>query len=130
MKNSIILASFIFFIFLLFYSSTSAREGHVYGHGYYGNFYFGHNHFRPHQHLGLHFGYPLINYSYIHTPTITIVKEIEAPVTYIEKQPKPREEPLKAANYWYYCKKPAAYYPEVESCPGGWVQLVPRKIPN
>ena len=27
--------------------------------------------------------------------------------------------------YWY-CLDPAGYYPDVQSCPGGWVQVVPN----
>ena len=27
--------------------------------------------------------------------------------------------------YWY-CRDPAGYYPDVQACPGGWVQVVPN----
>lgn len=28
-------------------------------------------------------------------------------------------------NYSYYCNNPAGYYPEVPSCPSGWLRVVP-----
>jgi hypothetical protein len=28
--------------------------------------------------------------------------------------------------YWYYCEGAQAYYPYVQQCPGGWLQVVPR----
>lgn len=28
-------------------------------------------------------------------------------------------------NYSYYCNDPAGYYPEVPSCPSGWLRVVP-----
>lgn len=28
-------------------------------------------------------------------------------------------------SYWYYCQDPKGYYPYVQSCPGGWVQVTP-----
>ena len=34
------------------------------------------------------------------------------------------------ANYWYYCADPAGYYPYVQSCPRGWMQVVPQNVPN
>lgn len=38
-----------------------------------------------------------------------------APMTYIE-QPQ--------QGYWHYCPQSGAYFPQVQTCPGGW-QLVP-----
>ncbi len=32
--------------------------------------------------------------------------------------------------YWYYCPDPGAYYPYVQSCPRGWVQVVPESPPK
>lgn len=29
------------------------------------------------------------------------------------------------SNYWYYCRNPAGYYPAVQTCPSGWLQVVP-----
>ena len=40
-----------------------------------------------------------------------------APTYYIE-QPQP--------GYWHYCPSANAYYPHVQTCPGGW-QLVPAQ---
>lgn len=40
------------------------------------------------------------------------------PSTYVERPP--------ASQYWHYCQDPAGYYPEVQQCPGGWIQVPPR----
>jgi Spy/CpxP family protein refolding chaperone len=31
------------------------------------------------------------------------------------------------SNYWYYCPNPAGYYPDVQTCPEGWLQVVPNR---
>lgn len=42
-----------------------------------------------------------------------------APSTYIQQAPAP-------PAYWYYCQNPAGYYPAVQTCPGGWMTVVPQ----
>jgi hypothetical protein len=32
---------------------------------------------------------------------------------------------MPAPQYWYYCTAAAAYYPYVQSCPGGWELVLP-----
>jgi hypothetical protein len=49
------------------------------------------------------------------------------PPEYIE-QPAPSQEPAPA--YWYYCPAVDNYYPYVETCPGGWQQVVPQQPPS
>ena len=41
-------------------------------------------------------------------------------------QPAPSAE---APRYWYYCKDPEGYYPNVKSCPKGWMKVVPPAQP-
>lgn len=31
-----------------------------------------------------------------------------------------------ANQWWYYCTQPAGYYPYVQQCPAGWIQVSPR----
>ena len=31
-----------------------------------------------------------------------------------------------ASNYWYYCRDPAGYYPDMLTCPSAWLQVVPN----
>ena len=31
------------------------------------------------------------------------------------------------SNYWYYCSNPAGYYPDVQTCPSEWLQVVPNQ---
>ncbi len=33
------------------------------------------------------------------------------------------------ADFSYYCNAPAGYYPEVPSCPSGWLRVVPGEAP-
>jgi hypothetical protein len=30
------------------------------------------------------------------------------------------------SSYQWYCRDPAGYYPDVQSCPSGWLQVVPN----
>ena len=34
------------------------------------------------------------------------------------------------SDYWYYCQNPQGYYPYVNSCPGGWMKVVPQPPPG
>ena len=29
-------------------------------------------------------------------------------------------------NYWYYCAQAGCYYPYVQSCPAGWMKVMPN----
>jgi|OpeIllAssembly_1097287.scaffolds.fasta_scaffold277460_2 hypothetical protein len=44
---------------------------------------------------------------------------------YIQQDPAPPS----ATQYWYYCQNAGAYYPYVQDCPGGWMQVVPSPNP-
>ena len=37
----------------------------------------------------------------------------------------PLYPPAPADPYWYYCRAANAYYPYVQSCPGGWERYLP-----
>jgi len=45
------------------------------------------------------------------------------PVYVVPSQPPP-------INYWYYCQNPQGYYPYINSCPGGWMKVVPEQQPR
>ena len=32
------------------------------------------------------------------------------------------------SSYWYYCRDPAGFYPDVQTCPSGWLQRVPNSL--
>jgi hypothetical protein len=34
------------------------------------------------------------------------------------------------SNYWYYCRDPAGYYPDVQTCASEWLQVVPIQAPD
>jgi Domain of unknown function (DUF4124) len=31
------------------------------------------------------------------------------------------------SNYWYYCPDSGGYYPDAQTCPSGWLQVVPNR---
>jgi hypothetical protein len=72
---------------------------------YYSPYYYGH--------YGGYYGYapPVV----VTPPPVVVTPP---PTSYIERAP--------AAQYWHYCQDPAGYYPDVQQCPGGWVQVPPR----
>lgn len=46
---------------------------------------------------------------------------------YVEPAPAPEaEEP----RYWYYCREPKGFYPDVKRCPKGWLKVVPPENPS
>ncbi len=61
---------------------------------------------------------PPYYYPYYYPP---VVIERPDPPVYIE-QP----QPAPAVGYWYYCRSPGGYYPNVRECPGGWLKVLPR----
>ena len=48
------------------------------------------------------------------------------PPVYIEQSPAPAAP---EQQYWYYCPGSTTYYPYVEDCPGGWLQVAPQPPP-
>ncbi len=37
----------------------------------------------------------------------------------------PPPPPRPVARFYYYCRNPEGYYPQVPSCPGGWLRVLP-----
>lgn len=33
------------------------------------------------------------------------------------------------SDYWYYCDNPRGFYPYTQSCPGGWMKVIPETAP-
>ncbi len=60
--------------------------------------------------------YPYYGYPYYYPPTI-----VTTPPVYIQQSPPVTQQ--YAPGYWYYCSKPAGYYPYIKECPGGWQQV-------
>ncbi len=80
-----------------------SRHGHDGGHSY---------HYYHHAWDALVLGWGFFGSPYRY-PTARVP---DAPPTYIQ-QP----------NYWYYCTNPKGYYPYVDECPRGWMQVVPQR---
>ena len=64
--------------------------------------------------------YPYYGYPYSPAPPVAVQP---APVY---EQPAPAPQ---AAAYWYYCQNPPGYYPYIQQCPAGWLQVVPPATP-
>jgi hypothetical protein len=75
--------------------------------------------------------YPYGYYPYAAYPPV-VVTQPAAPTVYIEQgspAPDNRQQSTSTpgqSNDWYYCHKPAGYYPYVQTCPEGW-QRVPSQ---
>jgi hypothetical protein len=53
-----------------------------------------------------------------------------APTVAVEQQPQQyTDSGEQQSDYWYYCQNPQGYYPYVQSCPGGWMKVVPQTTP-
>jgi hypothetical protein len=98
--------------------------GHRGPHGYYGHRgHWSHYHrpyWGPRIFIGGVFPGPWYPYGYYGPPAVVV----PAPSRdYDPPAPPPPEE------YWYYCRNPEGYYPYVETCPGGWMKVVPDTVP-
>ena len=62
-------------------------------------------------------------YGYPYYPYYNPAPVIEQPSTEMYAVPAPQRsvEP----TYWYYCRVPEGYYPNVKRCPDGWMKVVP-----
>jgi hypothetical protein len=84
------------------------------GWGYYGGYGI----------YGPAYGYGFPYYSY---PRVVPVPA-EPPV-YIEQEQSRHPEgdaSTLPSNYWYYCQSTQGYYPAVQACPEGWIQVAPQ----
>jgi hypothetical protein len=53
-----------------------------------------------------------------------------APAVVVPQQPQVYvQQNQQESDYWYYCQNPQGYYPYINSCPGGWMKVVPETVP-
>jgi hypothetical protein len=96
---------------------------HHHHHGFHGKHFHGSFFFGPRVYVGprvypyYYYGYPRYYgyYGYVAPPSVVVTPP---PTTYVER---PR-----ATQFWHYCQDPAGYYPDVQQCPAGWIQVPPR----
>ncbi|HSE02682.1 MAG TPA: hypothetical protein VLK35_00910 [Methylomirabilota bacterium] len=104
------------------------HRGHHHGghHGFHGKHFYGHSSFFGPRFYGPrwypYYAYPRPfygGYYYGYAPVVTPppVVVTPPPTPYVERP---------SSQYWHYCHDPAGYYPEVQQCPGGWIQVPPR----
>jgi hypothetical protein len=76
--------------------------------------------------------YPYYAYPSAYQPVV--VTQPAGPTVYVEQsqQPQQLQQPQQAvpaqAGDWYYCRKPAGYYPYVRNCEKAW-ERVPSQPP-
>jgi hypothetical protein len=56
-----------------------------------------------------------------------VVLATEAPVHYVERGDTAVAAPAGQSD-WYYCRSPQGYYPEIQTCPGGWMRAPARPV--
>jgi hypothetical protein len=88
----------------------------------------GHGHRGGHASFGLYFGAPLAT-PYYYPPAYyyppryyypaPVVVTPAAPTYYLQQDTPPPPP----AGYWYYCRDPQGYYPQVPQCPTPWQQV-------
>jgi hypothetical protein len=131
----------IFFSLILTLSWISSSYAYRGGRGFYNRPFIGGYGYSPgfYRHYmgygsypGIYYSSPIVNYSYIQRPPPVVVRkvvrEVEVPMSeYIELPAEQISSTKKDdANYWYYCRKTDAYYPKVETCSSGWMQVIPH----
>jgi hypothetical protein len=92
--------------------------GH-YDHGWHGRPFIG----------GVFFGTPLFARPWYAAPPIVVGPPVVyAPPAVVVTPPPPvyAQPPAPAEAYWFYCREARAYYPQVQQCPSGWVQVAPQ----
>ncbi len=108
-------------------------HGHGYHKGHAGYGYRGgqrHNHgYKHHRHHGAHFSlwlgplwYPAYAYPRYHPYHHETAVIVEKRTVYVERP----ASAAPAGSWWYYCESAGGYYPDVASCPEGWVKVPPR----
>ena len=66
---------------------------------------------------------------YVYAPPPVVVQQ---PPVYVQQPPLPPSPPpapappAAAQAYWHYCASAKAYYPNVETCPEGWIKVPAR----
>lgn len=61
-------------------------------------------------------------YPYYYPPRVMEERSVDI---YVEPAPK-----SEGTHYWYYCREPQGYYPNVKKCPKGWMKVVPPVEPS
>ncbi len=92
------------------------HHGHHGGHRHHGH----HGGHRHRGHHGGHFSFWLAPFWYPYYHETAVIVEERA--GYVER---PASD-MPADSWWYYCESAGGYYPDVPSCPKGWVKVPPR----
>jgi len=101
-----------------------------YGHGGHSNVVIGLS--AP---IGPYYGYPYpYGYGYAYPYAYPYPYPYPAPAPYAYGPPAsvqsgPVQMQQQDQSYWYYCQSPQGYYPYIQKCSSGWMQVVPPQGP-
>lgn len=75
------------------------------------------------------YGYaPYVNFA-LAGPTVYVEQQVEAaapPAQYAPDPPPAGGNAGSPPTFWFYCTKPAGYYPYVRDCSNAWLRVVPQ----
>ncbi len=115
-----LLVSFLAALVLLFGSVVWSHAWDGMGHPGFAHRPFVHHHFPHHRFIRSRvfigadfFFFPPVFFG----PPVVLAPQ---PPVYIQPPPPP-------PAYWYYCESVKTYYPYVQQCPEGWLEVVPRR---
>jgi hypothetical protein len=107
------------------HSSSGSWDGHHSGN--WGHHHGGHSHFLFSSAVVLEPWWPWFPYYPYYSYYPYYPYYYPAPAAAVEEEPQVYSQPEEQeSDYWYYCQDPQGYYPYVQSCPGGWMKVVPQ----
>lgn len=111
---------------------AAAWERH-HGHGGHGSWHGYHGYDRPH--VGFYIGAPMFwsAFDYYRRepyPVTQVLVEREPQVVYVQREAPAAQPAAASGGYWYYCPDSKSYYPYAQTCPSGWLQVVPQTSPQ
>ncbi len=106
------------------YHHGAPSSGYYHGAAWHGGYHGG----GGHGHFGVVIGAPFWGWGWGWGPWGYPYGYYNPPVV-VEQQAPVYVQPEAQTQYWYYCQSAQGYYPYVQQCPGGWMQVVPPAAP-
>ena len=83
-------------------------------------------HGRVHGHIGFYLGSPWVWGPYPYYPPVAVYPR---PPARLVVQAAPQTYVRQTPGYWYYCADAGTYFPYVQTCRSGWMQVIPQDRP-
>ena len=119
-------------VLLLGWTGPSYAGSRGHGGGHHGSRHHGGGHYGGgHYGGGHHGGHHGSHHDYYHYGSLLLHGLSWLPWNYYpSRAPAQAREYVQQTDYWYYCTDPEGYYPYLEDCPTGWLQVVPKSPPR